>query len=406
MIAGAGPSGSRLAELLAIQGVNVILVDRLKSAEENCFSSAVVPINSIDDNLIPSTSVSSYWKSWQIFDPKGKSHQWNSDSNLGAVLDFAKLRKQLWRKAKAVGVEFLCGWTVRGVSSSRYFVDVELQGPNCELTKRRVLYVIDATGHNRLLIGPKQISFTSGRDILLEGSGVEWILQGNSHTSNKWNDRITFFLGSSWIKHGYGWIFPMSQDRLKVGFCSLPPSSHKNSWKMSNGIALKNLLKKFDLNALPVLDRHGGIIRSTLKRQEAHISGRIIGVGDTVSTANLLGGEGIRHALLSAEVLAPLLLAKLRISASSKVLSASSSKELINYQKQLNERLGWRWSVSNRLGKKTWWGLTGEFADQRLIKLIDALTLKASAEEISALLFDYRFERYGLKLLPYLFGWR
>jgi hypothetical protein len=30
----------------------------------------------------------------------------------------------------------------------------------------------------------------------------------------------------------------------------------------------------------------------------------------------------------------------------------------------------------------------------------------ASAEDLSALLFDYRFERFGLKLVPYLLGWR
>jgi hypothetical protein len=28
------------------------------------------------------------------------------------------------------------------------------------------------------------------------------------------------------------------------------------------------------------------------------------------------------------------------------------------------------------------------------------------AEDLSALLFDYRFERYGLRSLPYLLGWR
>jgi hypothetical protein len=28
------------------------------------------------------------------------------------------------------------------------------------------------------------------------------------------------------------------------------------------------------------------------------------------------------------------------------------------------------------------------------------------AEDLAALLFDYRFERYGLRSLPYLFGMR
>ncbi len=62
--------------------------------------------------------------------------------------------------------------------------------------------------------------------------------------------------------------------------------------------------------------------------------------------------------------------------------------------------------ATSRIAKKIWWGLSNESADKRLTLLIKKLSEKASADEISALLFDYRFERYGLKLLPYLLGWQ
>ena len=35
-------------------------------------------------------------------------------------------------------------------------------------------------------------------------------------------------------------------------------------------------------------------------------------------------------------------------------------------------------------------------------RLISGLSEQASAEDLSELLFDYRFERYGWRLLPYL----
>ena len=57
-------------------------------------------------------------------------------------------------------------------------------------------------------------------------------------------------------------------------------------------------------------------------------------VGDAAGTANLLGGEGIRHAIDSASVLGDCL------------LSGGSHRD---YQAALRQRFGWRWTVSNRL---------------------------------------------------------
>ena len=62
-------------------------------------------------------------------------------------------------------------------------------------------------------------------------------------------------------------------------------------------------------------------------------------------------------------------------------------------------------AISNRLAKKTWWSLSDEKGDKRMQRLINSLSSKASADEISALLFDYKFERFGIRLFPYLIGW-
>ncbi len=187
------------------------------------------------------------------------------------------------------------------------------------------------------------------------------------------------------------------------GVCRLPPPGFDLNSDVSDLNALKKILSKAHLDDLEVIDRHGGVLSSTIKRKEQHVIGRIIGVGDAVSTANLLGGEGIRHAMLSAEILAPLLID------SSNSLSTNKERyisPLNKYETLLRRGLGWRWVATSRIAKKVWWGLSNESADKRLTLLIKKLSEKASADEISALLFDYRFERYGLKLLPYLLGWQ
>jgi hypothetical protein len=62
--------------------------------------------------------------------------------------------------------------------------------------------------------------------------------------------------------------------------------------------------------------------------------------------------------------------------------------------------------LSGRLARRTWLGLRNRRADARLQRLLAGLEASASAETLSDLLFEYRFERYGLKALPYLLGWR
>jgi hypothetical protein len=37
-----------------------------------------------------------------------------------------------------------------------------------------------------------------------------------------------------------------------------------------------------------------------------------------------------------------------------------------------------------------------------MLRLIDALSRNADAKDLSQLLFDYKFERYGPRLLPYV----
>jgi flavin-dependent dehydrogenase len=179
---------------------------------------------------------------------------------------------------------------------------------------------------------------------------------------------------------------------LKLGICRL--QDPRRPQPPLQGL-LHQLQTRLGLADATVLDRHGGLVRSSVLRREPHQRGPVLGLGDAVSTANLLGGEGIRHALSSSAVLAPLLLEAL----------AGQPTALRAYPRRLRRRLGWRWSLSGRLARRTWLGLQSPRADRRLDHLLAALE-GCSAEDLSALLFDYRFERYGLRALPYALGLR
>ncbi len=395
LIAGAGPAGSILARKLSESGVNVILVERLDNPKKQAFSSAALPIEAIEKHQIPVECISSYWRNWQIFSPENDCYKWESSHCLGVVLDFGELRSQLWKRAIDAGVEVLMGWTVVKVESLNTHALVEISSSDGKSKLLTPTVVVDATGYKRSLLGIPRDKATN----LLTGTGVEWVLKVDKKIDDRWKNNLTFYIGSSWVKNGYGWVFPMSRNRIKVGICTLPP--HNNI--KSNIQDLKKLIQANELDDCSIEDKHGGVIQSTIDRSERHYSGRIIGVGDSVSTSNLLGGEGIRHAISSAEILSKHLV---------ETYQKNNFKELDDfvvlkrYQGELRRKLGWKWTISNKIGKRTWWGLSGKEGDKRISKILRGLSMKASAEDLSSVLFDYKFERFGMKLIPYLIGLR
>jgi flavin-dependent dehydrogenase len=405
LVVGAGPAGGELARLLSCRGIDVLLIDQLADLTRAAFSSAALPLEALDGFGLPAAVVASRWSRWQLIGPGGEARQWQAPHPLGVVLDFGALREWLAQECRQWGAQVRLG--LRALSCR------ERQGRMITLLRDRhglrseveSGWVVDATGQSRGLLGEPP----PGGDGLVRGVGVEWLLRVPPATWECWSDRLSFALGSDWVNQGYGWVFPMQRGRLKLGVCRL--QDPRQPQPPLGGVLqrmLERLLPADEAGTVEILDRHGGLISSTIARREPHRRGRLIGLGDAVSTANLLGGEGIRHALTSSRVLAPLLLEALEAESGAEGgggKSRSGSDSLDAYPNKLRKALGWRWTLSGRLARRTWLGLRDSGADQRLERLLEGLQ-GCRAEDLSALLFRYRFERYGMRALPYLLGMR
>ena len=391
LIVGAGPSGARLAIQLARAGAEVTLVDRLADPHRHAYSSGALPLEAVRRLGLPDDAIAATWQGWQLHDPSGLVHQWWSSGDLGVVLDFGRLRSWLWEEARRHGVELIQGCRAVLSTLTADQASVRLQTRDGRSSLRSTRWLIDATGARRDLLLQAGLS-PNPEDPLLQGIGVEWLLQADDRQAAAWRDRISFFLGTAWIPHGYGWIFPMQGQRLKVGVCHLPPADRPSPGSLAG--PLQRLIQRCGLSACPVLDRHGGPVSSSIARSEPLVAGALLAVGDAASSANLLGGEGIRHAMDSADQLAELLIAE--------GMCGDSTAMALRYQEQLKAQRSWRWLVSGRLARRTWWGLDTSRADRRLERLIHGLSATAEAPVLSELLFNYNFERYGLRLLPYL----
>ena len=404
LVVGAGPAGGDLARQLALHGVDVLLVDRLPSLERAAFSSAAMPLAALERFGLPAAVVAARWQGWELFGPGEHRRCWDSPRPQGVVLDFAALRHWLVAETERWGGAVRLGLRALACRQESSTMVTRLRSVAGEVLEVRSAWVVDATGQERGLLGDPSPG-PAGRDGLVSGVGLEWLVEVPQACWQRWAPRLAFCLGSDWVSQGYGWVFPMQSGRLKVGICRLQdPGRRQPSLAPVLEALLARLFSPAERTSMVVLDRHGGLIRSTIARREPHRRGRLLGLGDAVSTANLLGGEGIRHALTSSRVLAPLLLESLSAQRSGPEGGAGTDA-LGAYPQLLRRALGRRWELSGRLARRTWLGLHSPGADRRLEQLLASLE-GGKAEDLSALLFGYRFEPYGLRALPYLLGLR
>ena len=154
-------------------------------------------------------------------------------------------------------------------------------------------------------------------------------------------------------------------------------------------------------NTYKLLDVHGETIRYSLGLKDTYCEGRVIAIGDTVSTVNFLGGEGIRHAMLSAEVATRYIDEFLK----------GERKEFHGYQEEMHGIFAAKWQISEKLGMKKYL----EDSDILVDKVVSYLK-PMQLEDIVDILFYYRFEKvskgfwsYALRKLKskfnFLLGW-
>lgn len=380
VIIGAGPAGGECARKLARNKRKVLLVERFASFDLNNFSSAGTPMSTIKDFNLPDSIIGEYWNKLEIISSKTKS-SWKSDTPLGAILDFAKLRKYLSKELTDHGGTCLLGTIYQSHVKDNESCIIKLLGKDKLEISVRAKIIVDATGPARSVMK----SYTLQKQIDIAGLGYEMIIELDS--DNYIPNTMLYFLGDKYIKNGYSWIFSMGNNRLKIGAAYFDKSEKEISTNTTSlkDNSIKIIEEYLKVSDYKIIDEHGGAMRYI--KDDTYYHENIIAIGDACSTINPLGGEGIRHAMQSADIAYRYIEKHLK----------GEIDSFKSYSDEIKSLHGLRWKATELIS--LWF--YNDLEDWKVDKLVSYLqNLKTS--EIMDLLFDYKIEKGFLGLDDFL----
>jgi len=376
LVVGAGPAGAHCARRLAHAGARVLLIEKQKEIGEPNFSTAGTPQETFQKFNLPETLAPYQWNNFCLASP-GLQIFKNLAVNCGKVFDFRALKQWLSEDAARAGAEISVSTSADEplFGESGQIIGIKGRGPSSS-GEIRAKITVDASGSagaltNKLnLINPQTRIFATGVEVEL------------TPVKFPYPNCLYFYLGDSFVPNGYGWIFPMSQDKAKVGLARYMTRETKPldlNKQLNRFIASIGWVK----DAEPI-EYHGGTIIFDPSAIN-YVKSGFIGIGSSVAQVNPLGGEGIRHGLQAAEFAAQVIMKSLKSGDSGEKSLSVFNKLWLDYS--LNN---WKecYVLAQQVYKNTRDDRTGIG-----LKVLNNF----SGDEIFEMLFHYDFNKYAGK---------
>jgi len=298
LIIGAGIAGLQTAVRCAEQGLKVCVVDLendpLFIPFKTCGSFMKIEEFGLSEKVFASTITTASISS---------SHITRKGHGLAHIIDKVQLHRELLEKLKGLKAE---------VYSNSPVIDVEItsEGIKSIKTKSGEVYsgkvVVDATGVIGLIT--KKVGLQDEKFKIAQGIEYNVKYLGNPN-------HAYLFIGS-YFKGGYGWIFPVGNQRAIWGIGSfdeqLLPSVREQLDKSFEHPLLKDLVVK-DSDKV-----EGGILPITEVKTK-FIFKNLLGVGDSVSQVNPVVGEGYYFIMRFANMAADAIVTAIRLNDLSKL---------------------------------------------------------------------------------------
>jgi len=287
-VVGGGPAGLSAAYAAAKAGGKVILLEKDESIAHNIRTSGVTWIEEIEKLGIKS----------EHYNPI-KNYSFISSSNevtirgvkpRACVLNVRSTYQHLAMLAAEAGAEIMVRSRVINVVTipeDRRVCGLKAKTPKGE-TVISCKVVIDASGFSSSIARSLGIVKEWNR----YGIGAEYECYCENLDYETW----VLMVGTKYSDAGYAWIFPVSENKARIGVGVGRPESYSDPLQKLNNIIDKKLRPLDELRKIQPIELHYGFIPNEGPRTPM-VFDKLILVGDSAGQSNPLVLEGIRFAI-------------------------------------------------------------------------------------------------------------
>ena len=348
VIVGAGPAGSSAAFSSASKGIKVALLEKEDSVAETVRTSGVTWIQNITEYNIPEDCYNPI-KNYSFCSPNNEVTISDTIAQ-AAVLDVRKTYRWLAKQAENKGADIFVKTNVKDVIKNERgdIVGIVANTPEGTVSFYGKI-IIDASGFGSIV--SKSMGFVTQWEKF--GAGAEYEVKAENVDPQTW----WLMVGQKYSPAGYAWIFPISNEIVRIGVGVGKPDSSVDPTER-----LKQLMDSKEgpigrLGKITPIEFHYGLIPNDgLSRKTVY--NNLILVGDSAGQANPLVLEGIRYAIKFGRVAGDV--------AASALHSGNTEKSALmpyedNWRKEIESKIKSAGKVQSR-----WIGLSDEQWDKEL----------------------------------------
>lgn len=350
-IVGGGPAGAACAYWLALRGIDVTLIEKKDYPREKTCGDGLTPRSVVQ---LEAMGLGEFLKDFHRYNglramAYGKSYElpWPSHPGFptyGYVLTRADLDQAVALRASEAGVNLLTHTEATAAYSSpdgrieKIDLKDKISGEHYEIAAD---YYVLAEGANSRLA--RSLGVTRDRSEPM-GLAIRGYFE-SPRASEPWiESHLDLRSSSGDVMPGYGWIFPLGDGRVNVGFGLLTNSARWRSVNTTEAMAafVKSAPKSWELSpATAFSEPTGGKLQ--MGHSVAPKSGvNHILIGDSAASINPFNGEGIAYAYETARLGAEVL---------TRAIESPTDADLSDYERTLGLHYGDYYRVARRFVK-------------------------------------------------------
>lgn len=367
LIVGGGPAGLAAAEASAKQGARTLVLERQNEIGYPIHTSGGSWVSDMKALNIPEHLYHPVTK--VVFVSPRREVTLNYHPAVACVMDVRGVYQHLAGRAIAAGAVLRVRHTVeQTLMDGDAVTGVTAKTHASERVSFRAPVTIDASGFSRHI----GVRTDMGKAFHRYGYGAEY----DMYAPNYPQDELYLIMGGAYAPHGYAWVFPRGNGRVRLGVGVLHPDCDVDARPYLDSIIrdLPQLMEKFR-GASPV-EYHTGLFPSEGPVERFSRDGLLL-AGDSGGHGSTLVGEGIRFAIYSGQMAG-------RVAAEAVQVGDTSAAFLSRFDKQWRARFGRDMDISYMINKHI-----ANYSDEQWDSALDLMKRMIPAQMAQALRGDF-----------------